>query len=104
MTPPICRLKGRFIRTPASSTFARTFVVVPIVAARALTASCALFIATFAWVSCVCASVRAGATAATAVVAVAMVDVAVSIAVCATAIVAVAVSDWETSVAIAVAT
>ena len=66
---PIRKLNGRFIRTPASSVFANTFVEAPIVAANALIASCALLIATFACVNCVCASVRAGATAATAVVA-----------------------------------
>jgi hypothetical protein len=51
------------------------------VAANALTASCAVLIATFAWVNCVCAAVVAGAIAATAVVAAATVVVAVAIAV-----------------------
>ena len=61
---------------PASSVFARTFADVPIVALNALTASCAVLIATFAWVNCVCASVVAVTAAATAVVAVATVAVA----------------------------
>ena len=42
------KLNGRFILTPASSVFGNTFVEAPIVAANALTASCALLIATFA--------------------------------------------------------